>query len=323
MSLGKFPTWSKETATDRNHKPQCASLPSSTVTKSWSGSPQERYVTSAEGIRQLTPPEVFRLQGFPEGWFDVPGIAPSVRVALAGNAVPPPVAEAVFASLPLRGRVMELFAGAGGMALGAERAGFEVSLLVDLWKPACAVLNKHFAGRVACQSVDTLPFERLRGFKVLSGGPPCQPYSRGGKRLGPDDPRDRCTALPLILGRAQPDAFVFEESDALFTHAKGEYWKHLARSLRAAKYRVGAMLINAHDYGVPQIRCRAFVVGLRDGSPAAWADRMLARARPGQGGVVADVMEEGSTETWGPWAYGCRRPKQHAWCPTQIVEADR
>jgi site-specific DNA-cytosine methylase len=326
--LERAPDWSRATMLDPNHRAQCSTLPSSTVTKSWSSSPQERYVTHRGRIRQLTPEEVFRLQGFPDGWFDVPGVPNTTRVGLAGNAVPPPVAKVMFQALGRvdSGRtVLELFAGAGGMALGATQAGFNVKGLVDLWPPACAVLRSHFPAKaVKCMSVDDVKFETLRGLDVLSGGPPCQPFSRGGRRLGADDPRDRCTALPLILAAMQPRSFIFEESDQLFTHEGGAYWRSLSSALRRAKpgYRLAAMLINAHDFGVPQIRCRAFVVGLRQGDPRAWASAVLAQARPGQGGIVADVMRGTRGETWGPWEFGCQKIRQSEWCRTRVIEAD-
>jgi len=247
-------------------------------------------------------------------------------VGLAGNAVPPPVAKVVFQALgqvdPGR-TVLELFAGAGGMALGATQAGFNVKGLVDLWPPACAVLRAHFPAKaVKCMSVDDVKFETLRGLDVLSGGPPCQPFSRGGLRRGTADKRDRCTALPLMIAAMQPRSFIFEESDQLFTHDGGAYWRSLSAALRGAGrgYRLAAMLINSHDFGVPQIRCRAFVVGLRHGDPSAWSRTVLARARPGQGGIVADVMRGTRGETWGPWEFGCQKIRQSEWCRTRVIE---
>jgi site-specific DNA-cytosine methylase len=315
------PRWTRATALDPNHKPQCTDRPSSTVAKSWGSSPQERFVTGEQGIRRLSAAEVFRLQGFPDGWFDVAGVPETVRVALAGNAVPPPVAEAAFRAMPLRGTVLELFAGAGGSALGAKRAGFDVTGCVDLWPPACAVCSAHFP-RVACKGVDDIEFHTFKGrLAVISGGPPCQPFSSGGRRLGPRDPRDRCTALPLILAAASPRAFLFEEARELYNHEDGAYWRRLKKAFNRVGYRVSAMLVNSHDYGVPQIRCRAFVAGFRDADPHAWADALMASARPGAGGVVADVMEEGPEE-WGPWAYGCRRVNPRDRCPTRIIDVD-
>lgn len=324
--LGAPPQWSERTALDPNHKPQCAQLPSSTVKKFWTSSPQERFVVSEDGtqIRKLTTEEVVALQGFPPGWFDVPGISDNDAVGMAGNAVPPPVGRAVFTALAqtIPGRtVLELFAGGGGLALGAEQAGFYLDALVDFWEPSYRALSANFdPERVIYAPVEDLDFSQTR-VDVLSGGPPCQPFTSGGMRLGPDDPRDRCTALPLIVSEIEPEAFVFEEAKELLERGWRDYWRELVASFNRRGYSVAAMKINSHDYGVPQVRCRAFVAGFRSADPHVWADAMLAQASPGSGGIVADVLEEAPEEEWGEWEYGCRRPltRRRRWCRTHLV----
>ena len=329
--IGAPPRWTRATSTDRNHKPQCANLPSSTVAKSWGGSPQERFLVSADGgsIRKLTLEEVTRLQGFPAGWFDVRGVTATDRIGLAGNAVPPPVGAAAFEALGLVGvgpRVLELFAGGGGLALGATWAGFDVEALVDYWPPSATILRARFgAERVIFAPVESLDLSTFEG-DVLSGGPPCQPFTSGGKRLGEDDPRDRCTALPLMLGAMRPPAFVFEEARQLYGHKGGSYWRKLVGAFNKLGYSVGAVQLNSHDYGLPQIRCRAFVAGFsRDygfglGDARAWTTELMHLAEPGAGGVVADILEEDPAEAWADWEYGCRRPlTRRQWCPTKVI----
>lgn len=326
------PQWTERSALDPNHKPQCATSPSSTVTKSWGASPQERFVVSADGrkIRKLTLEEVARLQGFPEGWFEparAAGVAEGNLVGLAGNAVPPPVGAAVYNALaqvtPGR-RVIELFAGAGGLALGAGAAGFDVLALVDLWRPSCTILGAHWGARARCMNVDDIDFAAMRGgFDVLSGGPPCQPFSSGGKRAGTDDPRDRCTALPLMLRAAQPEAFVFEEALEIYNHEGGAYFARLRDAFHRAGYAIAALVLNAHDFGVPQIRCRAYVAGFRSSSPTAWTHAVLAQAEPGAGGIVADVLEADPDEPWASWKHGCRRPPTpRNRCPSRAIYVD-
>jgi len=275
---------------------------------------------TGDKIRALTPREIARLQGFPADWFDVEGVSERDRIGLAGNAVPPPVAEAVFRAmhpLVVGHNLGEFFAGGGGLALGAQRAGFELRTLVDNWKPACKILEARF-GFVQCVSIDDVDFEALRGkLNVFSGGPPCQPFTSGGKRLGSDDPRDRCTALPLVLSQLAPEAFFFEEARELFSHDGGRYWEHLKQAFHKGGYRLAAVLVNAHDFGVPQTRYRAMVAGFRVASPRAWAQRLLAQARPAQGGIVADVLEG-----WEPWEYGCRRAGPRTGAPTKVVYLD-
>lgn len=316
-----MPRWTQRTALDPNHKPQCVGLPSSTVTKSWGASPQERHVVSTDGtqIRRLTVHEIAKIQGFPADWFDVEGVSERNRIGLAGNAVPPPVARAMFSAMrPLTGpRLGEFFAGAGGLALGARAAGYRIETLVDLWEPSCRLLEARF-GSVQCMSIDDIDFAALRGrIDVFSGGPPCQPFTSGGKRLGPEDPRDRCTALPLVLRQLRPEAFFFEEARELFFHDGGRYWEHLKQAFHRAGYRIAALLVNAHDFGVPQTRYRAMVAGFQQASPSAWARAVLSQARPGESGIVADVLE-----AWEPWGYGCRRGGSRTGATTRAVYVD-
>lgn len=196
-------------------------------------------------------------------------------------------------------RSVELFAGCGGLALGVARAGFAHEFIVECDADSVETLKENKRRKVNhvrhwdIEQCDTrvLDFRPLEGLDLLSGGPPCQPFSIGGKHLGPRDPRNMWPEAIRAVREIRPKAFLLENvrglfrpdfSDYLdyitlqltypsFTRRSGEKWKtHLAR-LRAyangrsegkGVYRVLARAINAADYGAPQKRHRAIFIGV-------------------------------------------------------------
>jgi DNA (cytosine-5)-methyltransferase 1 len=197
-------------------------------------------------------------------------------------------------------RSVELFAGCGGLALGLARAGFEHKLVVEIDPQAVATLleNKRRKMRYVehwpiCDS-DTrdIDFEKYSGVDLVSGGPPCQPFSIGGKHLGPGDQRNMWPEAIRAVREIRPKAFMFENVRGLLRPAfsayleyitlqltypdlerrRGEPWRaHLSRlrrhgrsdkSGRKTEYRVVVGEMNAADYGAPQKRHRAIVMGV-------------------------------------------------------------
>lgn len=196
-------------------------------------------------------------------------------------------------------RSVELFAGCGGLALGVARAGFVHEFIVERDADSVETLNENKKRKVMhvrhwdIEQCDTreLDFRPLEGIELLSGGPPCQPFSIGGKHLGPRDPRNMWPEAIRAIREIRPKAFLLENvrglfrpdfSDYLayitlqltypaFKRRSGEKWKsHLLR-LRAratscgegkGEYRVLARAINAADYGAPQKRHRAIFIGV-------------------------------------------------------------
>jgi len=187
---------------------------------------------------------------------------------------------------------LELFSGAGGMAKGLELAGFDHSAFVEFNKDACATLRLNFDPRKVYEGdIREFNFALLRGVDIVAGGPPCQPFSLGGKHKASDDSRDMFPEAIRAINVTQPRAFVFENVKGLLRQSFADYfeyirlrltypesiaptkkswWNHLER-LRAlrfenytgVKYNVQFSLINAADYGVPQKRERVVIVGTR------------------------------------------------------------
>ncbi len=170
---------------------------------------------------------------------------------------------------------IDLFAGAGGLSIGLTRAGFKVSAAVEWLPDACETFSRqHSNADVREGDVGKMSFRHLRGsITLVAGGPPCQPWSTGGKRLGVDDPRDGFPQFLRVLREIQPEAFLIENVAGLVRGARQYYFQQLLDNLQSLQsldeptalgYRVSWKVLNAADYGVPQKRQRLVMVGMRD-----------------------------------------------------------
>ena len=205
-------------------------------------------------------------------------------------------------------RSVELFAGAGGLAMGMGRAGFDHAAVVEWDHDSCETFRynqRNLADDVAqwpLFEVDARAFDyrTINGeVMVVSGGPPCQPFSLGGKHRGHMDERDMFPEAVRAVRELQPKAFIFENVKGLLrqsftsyfeyihlqlahpelTRRRGEPWeRHCSRLERhhtsngaAATYNVVYRLLNAANYGVPQRRERVFLVGFRSDLGVEWS----------------------------------------------------
>jgi DNA (cytosine-5)-methyltransferase 1 len=211
-------------------------------------------------------------------------------------------------------RSVELFSGAGGLALGLEAAGFEHVALVERNKDACATLRLNRPSwRVIESDVRKIDFAELGPVALVAGGPPCQPFSIGGKSRGYDDTRDMFPQAVRAVRELRPQAFMFENVRGLLREAFSNYVEYIRLQLtypdfpvsanvswdvnlqRLQKhhssrgrfdgltYQVSIHLADAANFGVPQRRHRVFFVGFRSDldakwffpSPTATADQLL------------------------------------------------
>ena len=157
-------------------------------------------------------------------------------------------------------RLLELFAGCGGLALGFKMAGFRTSLAVEWDKAACDTIRANLTGRVAQCAIQEV--ERFPDADVVAGGPPCQGFSNLGERV-PNDPRVQLWRHYFRAVEAVgPRVFVMENVPPLLKSQEFVEMKKLASELG---YDVAAGVLNSADYGVPQTRKRAIVIGVRDG----------------------------------------------------------
>lgn len=206
-------------------------------------------------------------------------------------------------------RSIELFAGAGGLAMGMARAGFEHAAVVEWDADACQTIRENlsqYAGHGSDNfklhegdAKDFLYANYADDVEFISGGPPCQPFSLGGKHRGFTDSRDMFPVAVQSIREIAPKAFVFENVKGLLRKSfasyleyvilqltypsiakhEGETWEqHLGRLERThtagvipAEYHVVFRLLNAANYGVPQKRERVFIVGFRADLGVEWA----------------------------------------------------
>lgn len=168
---------------------------------------------------------------------------------------------------------IELFAGAGGLALGLEQAGFEHIALIEIDKNASATLKQNRKNwNVICEDVEKVASRNIeKEFNIkkgeldlLSGGAPCQSFSYAGKRLGLNDIRGTMFYhYATFLHKLQPKMFLFENVKGLLTHDKGKTYETILNIFKDEGYEVQYKVLNAWDYGVPQKRERLITIGVR------------------------------------------------------------
>ncbi|MFC4215749.1 DNA cytosine methyltransferase [Pseudophaeobacter arcticus] len=161
---------------------------------------------------------------------------------------------------------VELCAGAGGQALGLERAGFDHTALVEIDKHCCATL-RHNRPNWNVLEEDVRLFKEdasaYRGIDLLAGGLPCPPFSVAGKQLGEKDERNLFDDAIHIVDATRPRAVMIENVRGFLDAAFHDYREKLKRQLAKLGYETDWRLLNASDYGVPQLRPRVAIIALR------------------------------------------------------------
>ncbi len=207
---------------------------------------------------------------------------------------------------------IELFAGAGGLGIGLHHAGFHPLNVVEwdrycgdtLWENRARGITAVKGWKLTIGDVRKVDFREYEGkVQLVSGGPPCQPFSLGGKHRAYRDMRDMFPEAIRAVRQARPQAFVFENVKGLTRTAfrnyfeyirlqlehpeikarRDESWQdhrsrleqhHTSGSHSGLNYRVVTQVLNAADYGVPQRRERVFFVGFRDDLGVRWNFRL-------------------------------------------------
>ena len=160
-------------------------------------------------------------------------------------------------------KTIDLFSGAGGLSLGLKRAGFKVTACVEINRDAMDTYASHDTEATHFnEDVRSIDFKRYRGIvDLVSGGPPCQPFSIGGLRKAHADSRDMIPEFVRCLREVQPEAFVMENVPGLMLKRTRPYFDSVIARLSACGYRLNWAVLSAADYGVPQKRRRLFIVG--------------------------------------------------------------
>ena len=178
------------------------------------------------------------------------------------------------ANLEVQLKAIELFAGAGGLALGIEKAGFNTIGLIEIDKNACDtlklnrpnwnIINENIA-TISSKDLESLFSIKKGELELLSGGAPCQAFSYAGKRLGLEDTRGTLFYhYALFLKKLQPKIFLFENVKGLLSHDKGKTHETIINVFKEEGYTIYEKVLNAWDYGVAQKRERLIIVGIRN-----------------------------------------------------------
>jgi len=204
---------------------------------------------------------------------------------------------------------IEIFAGGGGLALGVSKAGFDHSFLVEWDQDSAKTLyHNHEHLKFSSDSdwifngdIHEVNFEEYRdSIDLISGGPPCQPFSLGGKHRAYNDKRDLFSEATRALNEVRPKAFIFENVRGLLRKSFSRYfgyiilqltypqiqrsdaqrWEehlehleqhHTSKRHSSFSYNVVFRLVNSADYGIPQQRERVIIVGYRNDIAANWS----------------------------------------------------
>lgn len=206
-------------------------------------------------------------------------------------------------------RSIELFAGAGGLGIGVSRAGFMPAQVVEWDRDCCDTIRENQRRRIEHvvhwplieDDVRDVSFQKYEGkIELVSGGPPCQPFSLGGKHRAYNDTRDMWAEAVRVVRETKPKAFIFENVKGLtratfasylayivhqlsypeLTRGGDEEWgdhlsrlerHHTARKSNGLRYRVVYRVLNAANYGIPQRRERVIFVGFRSDLDVEWS----------------------------------------------------
>ena len=204
---------------------------------------------------------------------------------------------------------VEICAGAGGQALGLDMAGFHHIALVEYEKEYCNVLKANRPDwNVICADVHDFNGTQYKGVDLLAGGVPCPPFSVASKQLGKDDERDLFPEAIRLISEMKPRAVMLENVRGFLDRKFDDYREHILQSIRGLGYTVTIKLLNACDYGVPQLRPRVVIVGIRNNErgtfsyPAECQD-----CAPTVGKILKPLMAANGWEGVDEWAQSANK----------------
>jgi DNA (cytosine-5)-methyltransferase 1 len=192
---------------------------------------------------------------------------------------------------------IEICAGAGGQALGLEQAGFNHVSLVEIDSAACQTLriNRPY-WQVEEGDIRHYSAKKWKGIELLAGGVPCPPFSRAGKQLGNEDERDLFPEALRLVSECNPQAVMLENVRGLLDSVFDEYRAKIIDDLKKLGYVAEWRLLNASDFGVPQLRPRVVFVALKKSAAEyfVWPSTLISPP-PTVGEALFDLM---ATDGW-------------------------
>ncbi len=201
-------------------------------------------------------------------------------------------------------KCVEICAGAGGQAIGLDMAGFQHVALVEYEADYCAVLRKNRPDwNVICGDVHKFDGRPFKGVDLLAGGVPCPPFSVASKQLGENDDRDLFPEASRLIGEIMPRAVMLENVRGFLDPKFDAYRQRILDSMEELGYQVSIKLLNASDYGVPQLRPRVVIVGIRNDIDAVFEyPKASDTPAPTVGQVLKDMMAANGWKDAAAWA---------------------
>ncbi|MEP7023511.1 MAG: DNA cytosine methyltransferase [Actinomycetota bacterium] len=198
---------------------------------------------------------------------------------------------------------LEICAGAGGQSLGLEQAGFAHAAAVEIDPDACETLRLNRPGwKVVEQDVHHFDGHAHRGVDLLAGGVPCPPFSIAGKQLGADDERDLFPQALRLVAECQPTAVMLENVRGLSGARFAGYRDQVLGRLHELGYSADWRVLNASEFGVPQLRPRFILVAMRPEAYQQFAWPSVVRTPPTVGETLHDLMAVGGWAGASAWA---------------------
>lgn len=193
---------------------------------------------------------------------------------------------------------IEIFSGAGGLATGIGLSGINHNAFVEWNHDACNTLRENYGADIVHEGdIRYFDFTPFNGVDIIAGGPPCQPFSLGGKAKGNEDARDMFPSAIRSIRELLPKVFFFENVKGLLRNSFNDYFQYILLQLRYPTlsqsrndwrssyselknmsikipynetYDIYVNLVNAADYGVPQKRERVIIIGIRKDINRVW-----------------------------------------------------
>ena len=181
---------------------------------------------------------------------------------------------------------VDLFAGAGGLMLGLQWAGFDALVANDNWSPAIDTLGHNFgSARVSPDDIRGLSAADVLALTdgvtplLVAGGPPCQGFTSAGARRASDHRNTLVGEFARMVAELQPRWFLFENVEGFLTMSGGSFVIDLLDGVLDAGYQVRLRKVNVANYGVPQLRKRVIAIGSLGADPGFPIHRIMLSAR--------------------------------------------
>lgn len=226
-------------------------------------------------------------------------------------------------------RFIDLFAGVGGFHVAMQRLGHRCVLAVEIEATLRQVYQKNF-GITPQGDIRDIPLKGIPEHDILCAGFPCQPFSKAGSQSGLACEKNGSLAAILVewVRASRPRYLLLENVPNFLSHDKGRTWRWLSQELRHAGYSLDAQVLSPHQFDIPQVRDRLFIVGSRDGLddfnwPTPSGNPTSIRSMLDEASNPEDKLTPHVLEALGTWEHFLNlfpRGSQKPWFPIWAAE---